>query len=77
MKKVKDIMVHDVITIDADATISKAVALMSEKGVRSLIVNRRNEEDAYGVITETDIVYKVAAYSKKDPNSIKVHEIMT
>ncbi|MEM9512729.1 MAG: CBS domain-containing protein, partial [Cyanobacteria bacterium P01_E01_bin.48] len=47
-----------------------------ENGLRALVVERRNEDDPYGMITETDIVYKVAAYGK-DPKQMRVFEIMT
>jgi signal-transduction protein with cAMP-binding, CBS, and nucleotidyltransferase domain len=49
---------------------------MKEKKLRSLIVERRYEEDAYGIVTETDIVYKVTAFGK-DPKKVRVYEIMT
>ena len=52
-----------------------AIALMRDKKVRSLIVEP-GEDGAYGIVTETDIVYKVAT---KDvaPESIMVYQIMT
>ena len=39
-------------------------------------MNLRSPEDAYGIVTEADIVYKVAAYGK-DPKAVPIHEIMT
>jgi CBS domain-containing protein len=74
--KAVEIMTPDVVTIKGSATVAKAVELMRERGVRSLVVDRRHEEDAYGIITETDIVYKVTAFGE-DPNQIRVYEIMT
>ncbi len=76
MPKAKDIMTTDVVTIEGTATVAQAVARMKEKGVRSLIVERRNEEDAYGIITQRDIVYKVVAKGLS-PESVQVHEIMS
>lgn len=76
MPKAKDIMTTDVVSISGDATVAEAVALMKSRGVRSLVVERRNEEDAYGMITQRDIVYKVVAKGL-DPNQVKVHEIMS
>lgn len=76
MLKVKDIMTTDVVTIDGNATISEAVKILKEKSLRCLIVAPRNKEDAYGIITETDIVFQIIAYDK-DPGDIKVFEIMT
>ena len=76
MKKVKDIMTKAVVTIAGDAAVADAVKLMIDKHVRALVVEARGEDDAYGIVTETDIVYKVLAYDK-DPKVVKVHEIMT
>nr|WP_322802083.1 CBS domain-containing protein [Thermoflexus sp.] len=74
--KAKDIMTTEVVTIEPSATVAEAVALMKEKGLRALIVERANEEDAYGIVTETDIVYKVVAQGLS-PQSVLVREIMT
>jgi len=76
MLTAKDIMTKDVATISGSATVAEAVKVMKDKGLRALIVDRRTESDPYGIVTETDIVYKVAAYGK-DPKSMRVFEIMT
>ncbi|EAW35550.1 CP12 domain-containing protein [Lyngbya sp. PCC 8106] len=76
MLKAKDIMTTDVVTIRGSATVAEAVKKMNEKGRRALIVERRHEQDAYGIVTETDIIYKVAAFGK-DPKQMRVYEIMT
>lgn len=76
MMQAKDIMTADVITISGSATVAEAVEVMKEKGLRSLIVDRRNEEDPYGMVTESDIVYKVAAHGH-NPKELRVFEIMT
>lgn len=76
MMKASEIMTKEVVTIRGSATVAEAVKLMKEKNLRVLIVDRRHEQDAYGIVTETDIVYKVAAFGK-DPNKTRVYEIMT
>lgn len=76
MQKVKDIMTTEVATIQGAATVAQAVSVMKQKKLRDLVVEPRSQEDAYGIVTEADIVYKVAAYGK-DPNQVQVHEIMT
>ena len=76
MAKARDIMTADVVTVDGSATVAEAVKLMKEKGVRALIVERRDEDDAYGIVTQRDIVYSVMA-ERKDPTKVKVHEVMT
>ncbi|MEA5617322.1 CBS domain-containing protein [Cronbergia sp. UHCC 0137] len=74
--KAEDIMTRDVVTIRGSATVAEAVGLMREKGLRALVVDRRYDDDAYGIVTETDIVYKVTAYSK-NPREVRVYEIMS
>ncbi len=76
MMKAEEIMTKEVVTIRGAATVAEAVKLMKEKNLRALVVDRRHEQDAYGILTETDIVYKVAAFGN-DPNKTRVYEIMT
>ena len=76
MLSARDIMTANVITISGSATIAEAVKLMKDKGLRALIVVRRSDSDPYGIVTETDIVYKVAAFGR-DPKQMRVYEIMT
>ncbi len=76
MIKAKEIMTKDVVTISGSATVAEAVKLMKDKAIRAVIVERRNNDDPYGIITETDIVYKVAAFGH-DPKKMRVYEIMT
>ncbi|MDJ1184003.1 CP12 domain-containing protein [Roseofilum casamattae] len=76
MLKASDIMTEEVATIAGSATVADAVKVMREKKIRSLIVRRRTEQDSYGILTETDIVYKVIAYGT-DPTKVRVYEIMS
>ena len=76
MTQAKDIMTQDVVTIRGSASVADAVKLMKDKGLRALIVEPRHEADPYGMVTETDIVYKVAAFGH-DPKQMRVYEIMT
>jgi CBS domain-containing protein/uncharacterized protein YbjQ (UPF0145 family) len=76
MMKAEDIMTKDVVTIRGSATVAEAVGLMKDKKLRALVVDHRHENDAYGIVSETDIVYKVIAYGK-DPKQVRVYEIMS
>ena len=69
-------MTTNVVTIGGAANVYQAVKLMQEQQVSSLIVDRRHYQDAYGIVTETDIVSKVIAYGK-DPKKVRVYQIMT
>jgi CBS domain-containing protein len=74
--KAAKVMTTDVITIRGSATVAEAAKLMKDKGLRALIVTPRDAEDAYGIVTETDIAYKVVAFGQ-DPKQMRVYEIMT
>ena len=76
MLTAKDIMTKNVVTVSGSATVADAVKMMKEKGLRALIVERRSDSDPYGIVSETDIIYKVAAYGH-DPKKMRVYEIMT
>ena len=76
MPTAQDLMTTTVVTIDGNATARDAVDLMNENGVRCLVVERRSADDAYGIVTQRDVVYEVTAWNR-DPNEVKVHEIMT
>jgi CBS domain-containing protein len=76
MMKAADIMTKDVVTIRGSATVAEAVDLMKKKRLRALIVERRHDQDAYGILSETDIVYNVTAFGR-DPKQVRVYEIMT
>ena len=72
----RDIMQTDVATVLPELTIQDAAALMRHHGVRSLVVEKDSDDDAYGLITYADIVTKVLAYGF-DPAEMRVDEIMT
>ena len=72
----RDIMQTDVATVLPELTIQDAAALMRHHGVRSLVVEKDSDDDAYGLITYSDIVTKVLAYGF-EPADMRVDEIMT
>ena len=76
MMQAQEIMTKNVVTISGSATVAEAVETLKQEGLRALIVERRSDSDPYGIITETDIVYKVAAFGH-DPKKMRVYEIMT
>ncbi|MDJ0707115.1 MAG: CBS domain-containing protein [Leptolyngbyaceae cyanobacterium MO_188.B28] len=75
MFQATDIMTEEVFTISSSATVAQAIALMQEKKVRSLIVDRAHDLDTYGILTERDIIYNVTA-TGRDPNQMHVNRIM-
>ncbi|MCE5214004.1 MAG: CBS domain-containing protein, partial [Methanobacterium sp.] len=57
--KVKDIMSHRIITVEADMMIAEAVDVMNKNNIGRLIVIDENGE-TQGIITRTDLLNKIA-----------------
>ncbi|MCU0536796.1 MAG: CBS domain-containing protein [Hydrococcus sp. Prado102] len=74
--KAAAVMTNNVVTICDSATVAEAAKLMKGKGLKALIVTPNDEGDAYGIVTETDIAYKIVAFGQ-DPERVRVNEIMT
>lgn len=72
----RDIMQTEVATVLAELSVQDAAALMRHQGVRSLVVEKETDDDAYGLITYADIVTKVLAHGF-DPAEVRVDEVMT
>ena len=58
---VAGIMKKDVVTISPMATVREALMTMKERGVRSLVVEKRHSGDAYGLIAYRDVATAVIA----------------
>lgn len=71
---IKEIMVENVVCIDADSAVRDAVVLMNLHGIGCLIAADRGK--AVGIITERDVLKRVVAQSK-DADKTKVSEIMS
>jgi len=71
---VEDVMVEDVITIDADTDVKKAAEKMNEYEIGCLIVTENNK--AVGILTERDLLKRVVVESR-NPEKTKVKEVMS
>ncbi|MFP4332996.1 MAG: CBS domain-containing protein [Campylobacterales bacterium] len=58
---VENIMKKDVATIKPYATLKEAMRMMKQKGLKSLVVDKRSSSDAYGIITNTQILKMILA----------------
>ena len=76
MPKAKDLMNKKVRYIDEDSTIKEVITRMREERVSAFIVDRKDHDDAYGIITRKDIVTQIVV-TGRDPEYTKVREIMT
>lgn len=62
--------------IDGMATVTEAVRLMKDRGVSSLVIDKRHEGDEYGMVVVQDIADKVVALDRA-PDRVNVYEIMS
>jgi CBS domain-containing protein len=74
--KVADVMKTTLDSIDGSATVAEVVRLMRKLHVSCLLVNRRDHDDAWGIVVRKDVVNKVIDPGK-DPDEVRVFEIMT
>lgn len=74
--RAKDVMQKEILSIDGMASSKEAADLMRSSKSTELLVNRRNESDAWGIVTVMDLVKSVIVPDKK-PDNIFVYEIMT
>jgi signal-transduction protein with cAMP-binding, CBS, and nucleotidyltransferase domain len=71
---VQDLMVRDVATISPMATIREAMQAMKTRRVKSLVVQRRDAHDVYGIITYTNILKTIVA-EEGDIDLINVYDV--
>lgn len=73
---VKDVMKSNFGIIDSSATIKEALNEMNRLNTAVLAVNKRNENDEYGLLLVSDIARMVLAKDKAT-SRVNVFEIMT
>lgn len=74
MTHVRDIMQKNVITVEHDKTVHDAAILLKNKEISFLVIIK--DEKPIGVISERDIVQKIAAQDLK-ASSIQIEDIMS
>jgi len=74
--RVRDVMKTDFSTIDGIETVSEALKKMKSRKTSILVVNKRYDDDEYGLITAGDIARHVLAKDRA-PDRVNVYEIMS
>lgn len=74
--KARDVMREGYIEIDRMATVSQALETMKSEKSDVVIVKKRNEHDAFGILLLSDIAKKVLAQDRA-PGRVNVYEIMS
>jgi predicted transcriptional regulator len=74
--KASDVMRTQFAEIDGVATVADAINAFRDHEIELLIVKKRDEHDAYGVVLLSDIVKKVLAQNRA-VSRVNVYEIMS
>jgi CBS domain-containing protein len=74
--RARDVMHKQILTIDGMATAREAAAIMRSKRVFSLLIKKRHENDAWGILVVQDFV-KGVIIPGRSPDDVNVYEIMT
>lgn len=74
--RAKDVSMKQICYIDGLSTAQEAVDIMKKNNVDALIIQKRDEKDANGIVTASDIVRKVIVPDLK-LSEVSVYEIMT
>jgi len=72
--KIRDLMVKDVISLEAYASAHQAVKVMNENKIGCLVILRNDE--VVGILTERDLLERVLE-NCKNPRDTYVFEVMT
>ncbi len=74
--RVRDVMKPQFDLVDGMLTVADALRRMQHAGNKCLIVDKRHEDDEYGIVTIPDIARQVLARDRA-PGRVNVYEIMT
>jgi len=73
--RVRDVMKTKFDMVDGMATISQALQKMKHVETKCLIVDKRHDDDEYGILLISDIARKVLA-KDLSPDRVNVYEVM-
>ncbi|GHV02488.1 hypothetical protein AGMMS49521_4340 [Campylobacterota bacterium] len=71
---VKDIMVRDVVMVSPFATLREAIASLNKNKVKALVMDKRHEHDAFGILTYTTLLRFIVA-EDGDIDLINVYDV--
>jgi len=73
--RVRDVMKTEFDRVDGIITVAEALSRMKYPEVRALIVNKRHEDDEFGMLFLMDIARHILA-KDRSPERVNVYEIM-
>lgn len=75
-KKVKEVMTNDFAIINGLTTVQEAIQIARNKNIRMLIIDKRDENDEFGLVLMNDIAKKVLSKNRA-AERVNVYEIMS
>ncbi|MGF1753373.1 CBS domain-containing protein [Vibrio makurazakiensis] len=75
-RRVRDVMANTYVIIDGLTTVHEGIELAREYRVKALIVDKRHDDDEYGIVLMNDIAKQVLA-KNRSPRRTNIYEIMT
>ncbi|MGR5177903.1 CBS domain-containing protein [Vibrio parahaemolyticus] len=73
---VRDVMANSYVMVDGLTTVHEGIVLAKEHQVKALVVEKRHDDDEYGIVLMNDIAKKVLAQNRS-PLRTNIYEIMT
>lgn len=74
--RIRDVMANTYVIVDGLTTVHEGIALAKQHKVKALIVNKRHDDDEYGIVLMNDIAKKVLAKNRSSKRT-NIYEIMT
>ncbi len=74
--RVRDVMTHKFETVDGLMTVSEGLLKMKQANAEALLVNKRHEDDEYGIVLLSDMARQVLAKDRA-PERVNIYEIMS
>ncbi len=74
--RARDVMHQGILSIDGMATAREAAAKMRSEKVSALLIEKRNSNDAWGIVAIQDFIRGVII-AGRSPDEVNVYEIMT
>lgn len=74
--RVRDVMDDRFLELDGLRTVQEALEVVDEGGSMPIVINKRHEDDEYGIVVLSDITRKVLARDRA-PERVNLYEIMS
>ena len=74
--RVSDVMNHEFLMMDGLATVAEALREMKGRNANFVLIEKRTDDDEYGLVMASDIAKKVLAVNSS-PDRTNVYEIMS